>query len=90
MSTATRAFPLYRRRNLVREVIEGLAARQHDDASMFWRSLAKDLLRQLTSAGVSLDAAQQEVRLLLYAALEEMHRESATASRPPAREISSL
>lgn len=79
MSTVTRAFPLHRRRNLVREVIEGLTSRQHDDASLYWRNLAKELLRQLTAAGVSLDAAQQEVRMLLYAALEEMHRQTASA-----------
>lgn len=63
----------------MQEVIEGLAAHQHEAATTFWRQMAKELLRQLTAAGVSLEAAQQEVRTLLYTALDEMHRRSISA-----------
>lgn len=68
------AFPLYRRRYLVEEVSRGLAHYQRDEATSYWRCKAKELLRQLMAAGISLESAQQEVRQLLYVALEEMHR----------------
>lgn len=74
MSMSVAAFPLYRRRVLVEEVSRRLSEQHRDEATSYWRGKAKELLRQLLAAGISLEAAQQEVRQLLYAALDEMHR----------------
>lgn len=73
------AFPLHRRRYLVEEVSRGLAVYQREEATSYWRDKAKELLRQLMATGISLEAAQKEVRELLYAALNEMHRENMRA-----------
>jgi hypothetical protein len=75
MSVCVAAFPLHRRRNLVEEVSRGLSQYQRDEAASYWRGTAKELLRQLVATGISLETAQQEVRQLLYAALDEMQRQ---------------
>lgn len=79
MSMSVAAFPLHRRRYLVEEVSRGLSAYQRDEATSYWRSKAKELLCQLTATGVSLESAQQEVRQLLYVALDEMQRQDIRA-----------
>lgn len=68
------AFPLSRRRDVVTEVVRGLRTLHNEEANRFWRDKARSLLQDLIAAGVGAEAAKEEVRALLYTALDEMHR----------------
>lgn len=74
------AFPLHRRPKLVSDLASVLNSKHGDDATAFWRETAKTLLRQLVSAGVADDDAQDQVRRLLYAVVAEMEAEAVKAS----------
>jgi hypothetical protein len=74
------AFPLHRRRKLVRGIARLLEAKNGEDANVFWRSTAKHLLAQLAASGVTTQAAEQEVRTLLQSVLQEMRSRSDAAS----------
>jgi hypothetical protein len=78
-SSSVVAFPLYRRQKLVNGISSVLRAKQGDDATLFWRETAKHLLQQLLASGVQQQAAEQEVRQLLYAALRELEDDPARA-----------
>ncbi|WP_274426175.1 DUF6074 family protein [Chelativorans sp. YIM 93263] len=73
------AFPLYRRRDWVQELARGLSVRGHEEANLFWRAFAKQMLEQLTACGVPMEEAREEVRNFFYVALDEM--QSAIAER---------
>jgi hypothetical protein len=71
------AFPLQRRRNVVNDVVCGLNRHRGEDANRFWREKATVLLQDLVEDGVALEEAKEQVRSLLYTALNEMHQASA-------------
>lgn len=73
------AFPLHRRRDLVERVAEGLRSHHGERANAYWHDVARELLAQLSASGVGADAAREEVRTLLYAALENIQRGSVSA-----------
>lgn len=73
------AFPLHRRRKLVSDLVCVLSSKHGDDATAFWRETAKTLLRQLATAGVENDDAQDQVRSLLYAVVSEMEADAVKA-----------
>jgi len=73
------AFPLRRQHRLVSEIANMLLSKSGNDATLFWRETAKDLLRQLAENGVALQAAEDEVRSLLYAVVAEMEGQSQEA-----------
>lgn len=70
-------FPLCRRRKLVDSLACELREKQGADADVFWKATAKQLLRQLVTTGVSLEAAQCEVRSLLSVVVRELRRDPA-------------
>jgi hypothetical protein len=74
-----RAFPLHRQRKLVSGIARVLGAKQGEDATRFWRDTAKGLLQRLTANGVGQQAAEEEVRGLLYAVLSELEINAAEA-----------
>ncbi|MCT7375081.1 DUF6074 family protein [Chelativorans salis] len=73
-------FPLYRQRDLVNKVVEGLSKRHHNEANLYWRGMAKQLLAHLTASGVAVEPAQEQIRMLFYTALDEMQTASLHAS----------
>ncbi len=66
------AFPLYRRRKLVKGIAGVLRATHGEQANVFWRETAKTLVQQLVAAGVEYGAAQDEIRTLLRVVLAEL------------------
>lgn len=72
-------FPLYRQRGLVNEVVEGLSKRHHNEANIYWRETTKRLLVHLAASGVAAEPAQEQIRMLFYAALDEMQTASLLA-----------
>ncbi len=79
MSSNVVTFPLHRRRKLLSGIAHVLRSKHGAEATLFWRETAKGLLRQLTAEGVEPQAAEQEVRNLLYAVLAEIEADAATA-----------
>lgn len=77
--TSIAAFPLHRRRDLVERVADGLRSLQGEQANAFWRDIARELLAQLSASGVAADTAREEVRGLLYAALDDIQSGSVSA-----------
>jgi hypothetical protein len=67
-------FPLHRRGDLVQELVEGLSRKNHEEANIFWREAAKQLLADATASGVPAEQARDEVRMLFYAALDQMQQ----------------
>jgi hypothetical protein len=70
-------FPLSRRHKLLSAIVHVLQARQGEAANTAWRDIAKGLLSQLRASGVDEEAAEHEVRSLLYAATAEIERSAA-------------
>ena len=66
------AFPLHRRRKLVEGIARVLESKNGEDANAFWRSTAKQILFQLSESGIALGLAEQEVRTLLHAVLDDI------------------
>lgn len=79
VSSSVSAFPLYRRQKLVGGIASVLQSKNGEDATIFWRETAKQLLRQLLSSGVEAAAAEEEVRKLFYTVMDQMHRGAARA-----------
>ena len=77
--SSVRAFPLSRRAGLVNGLVHVLQSKHGEDANLFWRDTAKELLRQLTAVGVEMERAQEEVRDLFYRVLAEMQADRAKA-----------
>jgi len=80
MSSSVVAFPLYRYQKLLTGVVHILRVKHGDEANSAWKKMAKELLGHLTDSGVEAEAAEAEVRHLLYAALAEIKNDAATAS----------
>jgi hypothetical protein len=74
------AFPLHRRQKLVEGIARVLASKNGEDANVFWRNMAKQILGQLSAYGLGAEAAEQEVRTLLHSVLKEMGTRSAASS----------
>ena len=80
MSSSVIAFPLHRHQKLLTGVVHVLRVKQGDEANSAWKEIAKELLGHLTDRGVDANAAEAEVRNLLYAALAEIKKDAATAN----------
>ncbi len=80
MTSAIVAFPLCRQHKLVSGIAHVLRSKQGESATLFWRETAKALLLQLTENGVGHEAAEEEVRGLLYAVLAEIEADTVIAS----------
>jgi hypothetical protein len=74
------AFPLHRRQKLVKGLARVLETKNGEEANVFWRYTAKQILGQLSDYGLGGEAAEQEVRTLLHAVLKEMDTRSAASS----------
>lgn len=70
------AFPLHRRRKLVANLASILRSKHGHEATLFWRDTAKTLLRQLSSAGIAIENAEDQVRRLLYAVVAEIETDT--------------
>lgn len=66
------AFPLHRRRKLVEGIARVLKSKDGEDANVFWRNTAKQILVQLSESGISPTLAKQEVVTLLHAVLDDI------------------
>lgn len=77
------AFPLYRRQKLLNGIAGVLRAKHGEEATLFWRETAKQLLNQLIADGVEKDGAEEEVRQLLYAALRQVEDDESRAGSSP-------
>jgi hypothetical protein len=75
------AFPLHRRQKLVEGLARVLASKNGEEANVFWRNTAKQILGQLSAHGLEAEAAEQEVRTLLHTVLTVMGTKSAASSR---------
>lgn len=71
------AFPLYRRRGVVDDVVRGLSAPAADDAQRFWREKSTALMRDLVASGVPLETAKAELRMLLRAVFAQLRQRPA-------------
>jgi len=80
MSSSVVAFPLFRHQKLLTGVVHVLRVKQGDEANSAWKEIAKELLGRLKKSGVEANAAEAEVRNLLYAALAEIKKDDAIAS----------
>jgi len=69
------AFPVYRRTALVRRAARELSALNGEVANAYWRSMARDLLRDLLARGREMDAARGEVLCFFDAVQAELRRE---------------
>jgi hypothetical protein len=76
MSASVVTFPLYRRQTLLSRIAHALRVKHGEEARLFWRETAGDLLSQLTESGVGPGMAEEEVRNLLYAALAEIEKDT--------------
>jgi hypothetical protein len=74
------AFPLHRRQKLVEGLARVLASKNGEEANVFWRNTAKQILGQLSAYGLEAEAAEQEVRTLLHTVLKVMGTRSAASS----------
>lgn len=72
MGTSVVAFPLHRQHKLVSGIADVLSTKHGEDATLFWRQTAKDLLRQFGDSGVDPQSAENEVRNLLYAVIAQI------------------
>lgn len=79
MSPSVIAFPLHRQHTLVSGIAGLLGAKHGEDATLFWRQTARDLLRQLGDNGVDPKSAENEVRSLLYAVIAQMEESALKA-----------
>ena len=79
MNSGIVAFPLYRQRKLVSGIVHILRSKHGEDATLFWRETAKELLGQLAKSGVDLASAENQVRDLLYAVIAEIETPAAEA-----------
>lgn len=66
------AFPLHRRRKLVESIARVLESKNGGDANAFWRSTVKTILVQLSESGIAPGVAEQEIRTLLRAVLDDI------------------
>lgn len=66
------AFPLHRRRKLVESIARALKSKNGEDANAFWRSTVKTILVQLSESGIAPGVAEQEIRTLLRAVLDDI------------------
>lgn len=76
-SAAVFAFPVERRIGLVRQAAAELMALSGEPANVYWRSLAADLLRELSGRGVGMDEARAEVLRFFEAVQVELRHELA-------------
>jgi hypothetical protein len=74
------AFPLHRQQKWVQSIARVLASKNGEDANLFWRNTAKEILGQLSAYGVEEEAAEQQVRKLLHTVLNEIGTRSAAQS----------
>lgn len=79
MRTDIVAFPLHRQHKLVSGIAHVLRSKHGDDATLFWRQTARDLLQQMAQNGIAAHAAEEEVRSLLYAVIAEIEAGAAKA-----------
>lgn len=52
------AFPLHRRQTWVQSIARVLASKNGEDANLFWRNTAKEILGQLSAYGLEAEAAE--------------------------------
>ncbi|MEO9339109.1 DUF6074 family protein [Mesorhizobium sp. SB112] len=74
------AFPLHRRKTLVKGIAKVLASKNGEDANRFWRDTAKTILRQLQTQGLQQGDSEREVRALLSAVMAEIQWNAETAT----------
>lgn len=74
------AFPLHRRRTLVKGLARVLETKNGEEANAFWRHTAKQILSQLSDCGLETEVAEQEVRTLLHTVLKDMDTRRAASS----------
>lgn len=73
------AFPLHRRQKLVKGLARVLETKNGEEANVFWRYTAKQMLSQLSDYGLEAEVAEQEVRTLLHTVLKDMDTRSAAS-----------
>jgi hypothetical protein len=66
--------PLHERSELVRSIAIVLGKKNGRHASIYWRAMAKRLMRLSIALGASREAAEAEVRRLLDTVLREITR----------------
>jgi hypothetical protein len=66
--------PLHERSELVRSIATVLGKKNGRNASLYWRGLAKRLMRVSIALGASREVAEAEVRNLLDTVLREINR----------------
>ncbi|MCV3241758.1 DUF6074 family protein [Mesorhizobium sp. ZC-5] len=74
------AFPLHRRQKWVEGIARVLASKNGEEANVFWRNTAKEILGQLSAYGLETETAEQEIRMLLRTVLKEMGRRNVASS----------
>ncbi|WP_028034132.1 DUF6074 family protein [Chelativorans sp. J32] len=79
MSASVVSFPLYRQQKLLSGIAQALRTKHGDEANLFWRETARNLLQQLTANGVDVRAAEEEVRYFLHAVLLQIETDATKA-----------